>query len=298
MRKQGHRIVFVTGKGGVGKSMVAAATALQRARAGSDVLLVEFGSRSFYGSLFGLPVDQAAAGEAVHWQPGIEISRWDAESALREYLTHYLVFKSASAWILGGTAMKALVAVAPGLSELAVLGKLTAPMLHRWYKRDAAVVVVDGYATGQFMSLLRAPRGLAATAGPGPLHDQAKAITNLLRDPAICEYRLVTLAEEMPVAEACEMAADLRAETGIAPIILCNRLLDLPSRLPAVPAGTPAALFLEDLARISRRQKRALAQLTAVGNEPEGAVRRLPMIPSLEPLYLIEQLADTLEATP
>jgi len=297
MKEQGHRIVFVTGKGGVGKSIVAAATAMQMARAGGDVLLVEFGSRSFYGSLFGLPVDQAAAGEAVHWQPRIDISRWDAESALREYLTHYLVFKSASNRILGATAMKALMAVAPGLSELAVLGKLTAPMRHRWYQRDAAVVVVDGYATGQFMSLLRAPRGLAATAGSGPLHNQAKAITNLLCDPAICEYRLVTLAEEIPVAEACEMAADLRAETGIAPTIFCNRLLDLPSRLPAVPAGTPAASFLEDLARISRRQKRGLTQLTAVGKKLEGAVRRLPMIPNMHPRHLVEQLADALEAS-
>ena len=55
-RRKVHRIVFVTGKGGVGKSAVAAATALQFARAGKTVLLVELGSRSFYGPLLGLPV--------------------------------------------------------------------------------------------------------------------------------------------------------------------------------------------------------------------------------------------------
>ena len=298
MKKQGHRIVFVIGKGGVGKSLVAAATAVQMARAGNNVLLVEFGSRSFYGSLFGLPVDQAAAGEAVRWQSQINIARWDAESALREYLTHYLVFKGATERILGNTAMKALVSVAPGLSELAMLGKLTAPMRHRWYEREADVVVVDGYATGQFMALLRAPRGLAATVGSGPIHKQAKAITDLLRDPAICEYRLVTLAEELPVAEACEMAADLRQEIGIAPTILCNRMLELPSRLPAVPPGTAAASFVEDLARIARRQKHSLARLSALGEDIEGNVRVLPMIPSMDPRYLVEHLADALEVAP
>ena len=294
MKKQGHRIVFVTGKGGVGKSIVAAATALQMARAGNKVLLVEFGSRSFYGPLFDLQVDSAKAGEAVQWQPGVDIARWDVESSLREYLNHYLVFKAATNRIFGNTAMKALVAVAPSLSELAMLGKLTGPMRHRWYKREADVVVVDGYATGQFMALLRAPRGLAATAGSGPVHRETKAMADMLCDSSVCEYRLVTLAEEMPVAEACEMAADIRAETGIAPTILCNRMLNLPLKLPKVPIGTPAAPFLENLSRIDHLQKRSLARLSALGCN----VSQLPLVPSVDPWHIVEHLGEVLEAMP
>jgi Anion-transporting ATPase len=289
-----HRIVFVTGKGGVGKSAVAAATALQFARAGKTVLLVELGSRSFYGPLLGLPV----GADAVPWTSGIGIARWDVESSLREYMTHYLVFKAAADWLLNYTAMKALMAAAPSLAELSILGKLTGPMRHDWYRRDVDVVVVDAYSTGQFMALMRAPRGISQTATSGPMHRHTADITALLSEPAICEYRLVTLAEEMPTAEACEMARELRAETGIAPRIYCNRLIDLPTQLPAWPQGDPAAPFIRHMARVAARQRKSLRALQALGDDCDGPVRRLPLIPVTDAQRLLQALADALDAEP
>jgi hypothetical protein len=289
-----HRIVFVTGKGGVGKSAVAAATAMQLARAGKAVLLVELGSRSFYGPLLGLPVGS----DTVRWTPWIGIARWDVESSLREYLAHYLVFKAAADWVLNYTVMKALMAAAPSLAELAILGKLTGPMRHAWYQRDVDVVVVDAYSTGQFMALVRAPRGMSQTAASGQMHRHTADITALLSEPAICEYRLVTLAEEMPIAEACEMARDLRAETGIAPRIYCNRLIDLPPHLPAWPAGDPAAPFIRHMTRVAARQRKSLRALQALGDECDGPVRRLPLIPETDPHRLLQALADALDADP
>jgi anion-transporting ArsA/GET3 family ATPase len=289
-----HRIVFVTGKGGVGKSAVAAATALQFARAGKSVLLVELGSRSFYGPLLGLPV----GAETVRWTPRIGIARWDVESALREYVAHYLVFGVAADWLLNYTVMKALMAAAPSLAELAILGKLTGPMRHGWYRRDVDVVVVDAYSTGQFMALMRAPRGLSQTVGSGPMHRHTVAMTALLSEPAICEYRLVTLAEEMPTAEACEMARELRVETGIAARVYCNRLIDLPPQLPAWPADDAAAPFVRHMARVAARQRKSLAALQALGDERDGPVRRLPLVPATDARQLLEALADALDAEP
>ena len=213
-----HRIVFVTGKGGVGKSAVAAATALQFARAGKTVLLVELGSRSFYGPLLGLPVGAAT----VPWTSSI----------------------------------------------------------------------------GQFMALMRAPRGISQTAASGPMHRHTADISALLCDPAICEYRLVTLAEEMPTAEACEMARELRAETGIAPRIYCNRLIDLPPQLPAWPPGDPAAPFIRHMARVAARQRKSLRLLQALGDDCDGPVRRLPWIPVTDAQRLLQALADALDADP
>ena len=290
--QKGHRIVFVTGKGGVGKSVVAAATALQFARQGYNVLLAEMGSRSFYGPLLNLPVGV----EPVAWMQNIEIARWDVESTLREYISHYLPIKALTDKILGNTVMKALVAAAPSLSELAMLGKLTAPMRHTWYKRDVDVVVVDAYATGQFMALLRAPRGMAQTASSGPMHKHSSIMAQLLADPAICEYRLVTLAEEMPVSEACEMAADLYAEVGIAPRIYCNRLLELPPRMPVLDAHDPAHDFVAQMRRIDRRQRSGLAALKKLGECRQGPVQHLPLIPSVAAQDLLERLADVLQA--
>jgi anion-transporting ArsA/GET3 family ATPase len=289
-----HRIVFVTGKGGVGKSVVAAATALQFARAGQSVLLVELGSRSFYGPLLGLSVGT----DAVSWKPQIGIARWDVESALREYIARYLVFKIAADKILNNIVMKALLATAPGLAELAILGKLTAPMRHGWYKRDVDVVVVDAYATGQFMALLRAPYGLAQIAPTGPMHTHAASIFNLISDSAICEYRLVTLAEEMPIAEACDMAREIRRETGIAPSIYCNRLIDLPSRLPSLRVDDPATSFVDHMQRIAARQRESLQALAGLGANRAGPVRQLPLIATTDAQCLLEALADGLGAVP
>jgi len=289
-----HRIVFVTGKGGVGKSALAAATALQLARAGQKVLLVELGSRSFYGPLLGLAVGTGT----VAWTPRIGIERWDVESSLREYLAHYLVFKAAAERVLNHTVMKALMAAAPSLAEVAILGKLTGPMRHGWYRRDVDAVVIDAYSTGQFMALLRAPRGLSQTATSGPMHRQTAGMSELLADATICEYRLVTLAEELPTAEACEMARDLRAETGIAPHIYCNRLIDLPPRLPAWPADDPAAPFVQHMARIAARQRESLAALQALGAERNGPVRHLPLIPVNDAQRLLQAMADALDAEP
>lgn len=287
-----HRVIFVTGKGGVGKSVVAAATALQLARRGQSVLLVELGSRSFYGPLLGLPVGT----DPVRWQARVAIARWDVESSLREYLGHYLVFKAAADRILGNSVMKALVAAAPSLAELALLGRVMAPMRHSWYRRDVDVVVVDAYATGQFMAMLRAPRGLAQTAASGPMHTQSIALTRLLSDAAICEYRLVTLAEELPIAEACEMAGEILAETGMAPRVICNRLLGLPTRFKPLRASHPSAAFVAAMAHTAARQHDSLVALDALGRSRAGPVCQLPLVPTLDARRLLDVLADALDA--
>lgn len=291
--RSNHRIVFVTGKGGVGKSSVAAATALQFARRGETVLLLEFGSRSFYGPFLGLPVHN----DPVQWRPKIEVARWDVEEALREYIAHYLVFKSAANKILNNTVMKALIGAAPSMSEIAILGKLTAPMRHHWYRRDVDVVVIDAYSTGQFMAMLRAPRGLAATAPAGPIHHHTQAMVEVLADARVCEYRLVTLAEEMPVSEACEMIADIYSETGLRPRVYCNRMLSIPP-LPndaTADATTDAAAsgaFLEQMRHIDARQTSSLERLTQAG---AAMVHTLPLTPTLEINAMLERLADALE---
>ncbi len=220
--------------------------------------------------------------------------RWDVESTLREYIAHYLVFKAAADKILNNTVMKALVAAAPSLSELGILAKITAPMRHSWYQRDVDVLVVDGYSTGQFLALLRAPRGLAATAGSGPMHKHTTAITALLSDPAICEYRLVTLAEEMPISEACEMAAAIQEETGIAPHVYCNRMLTLPASFPATPGDSAAAPFVTHMQHIAQRQASALHTLKALGSHRQGRVQGLPLVLSDDASTLLDAVAQTL----
>jgi hypothetical protein len=102
----------------------------------------------------------------------------------------------------------------------------------------------------------------------------------------------------MPIAEACEMARDLRAETGIAPRIYCNRLIDLPPRLPAWPVEDPAAAFVQHMACVAARQRESLRALQALGDARDGPVRQLPLIPVTDAQRLLEALADALDADP
>ncbi len=290
-KKPPHKIVFVTGKGGVGKSSVAAATALAMAREGKSVLLVELGERSFYGPFLGLSMHEGAAS----WQKNLNVERWDMESALRELMAHYLLFSNAIAdKVLNHSVMKALTGAAPNLSELAILGKLTASMRYNWYRREVDAVVVDAYATGQFMTLLRAPRGLSVAIGSGPMGRQTRSITDKITDPSICEYRIVTLPEELPVAEACELAADIKQEVGIAAHIVCNKVIDIPRELArAKPRrDDPAYAFVAQMRRIGDRQTAAMARLESVAQRQPVAV--LPFVPTLDAAVLMDTLADSL----
>jgi len=238
----------------------------------------------------------AVGPDTALWKPRIGIARWDVESSLREYISHYLMFKAAADRVLNNTVIKALVAAAPSLAELAILGKLTAPMRHGWYKREIDVLVVDAYATGHFLALLRAPRGLSQTAASGAMHRHTTAMTRLLGDPAICEYRLVTMAEELPVAEACDTARAIRQETGTAPTLYCNRLINLPPRLPTLAADDPAAAFVGQMARVAQRQRHGLRALAALGHDRAGPVRQLPLIATTDVERLLQGLADALDA--
>jgi len=145
------------------------------------------------------------------------------------------------------------------------------------------------------MAFLRAPRGLANTAASGPMRTQTAGLTRVLSDAAICEYRLVTLAEELPITESCEMADAILAETGIAPRVYCNRMLDLPASVPELPATNPAAPFVAAMARVAARQRDGLAALDELGQSRAGPVCRLPLIPTMDPNSLLEALADVLD---
>jgi anion-transporting ArsA/GET3 family ATPase len=287
--RSAYRIIFVTGKGGVGKSSIAAATALQLARMGRSVLLVELGRRSYLGPFLNLPVGV----DPVPWQPNVSVARWEPDQALREYVTHFLVFRAAADRVLDNPLMKALVGAAPSLSELAILGKLTAPMRYRWYRRNADIVVVDAYSTGQFMALLRAPKGLALTASAGPLHRQTQWICSLLADPEICEYRLVTVAEEMAIAEACELASDIRGETGFHPIVYCNKLLQIPDlpKFAGIDERSAAFPFLEQMRRTAARQRMSLRRLDQLD---AGPARELPFVPTDDAHVMLGRLVEAL----
>lgn len=220
-----QKIVFVTGKGGVGKSLVAAAIASERARLGRKTLLVELGDTSYYQDLFSLP-------EVTHQpQPtkyGFDVALWGGESSLREYVLHYLRMEKLYKLFFDNRVMRALVNVAPGLPEIAMLGKITSGIRNVGPQLKYDDIIVDAFATGHTLALLKTPKGMKEAIPLGPMGHHSAEIDQVIRNPEITSVFIVTLLEELPVVESLELSENLTKEFGIKPKIIANRVFKLP----------------------------------------------------------------------
>jgi anion-transporting ArsA/GET3 family ATPase len=286
------KIIFVSGKGGVGKSLVAAAAAQEAARDGRRALLVELGETSYYKDFWGL----AEVGH--HPRPtegGFDLALWSGETCLREYVLHYLRLERLYSVFFENKVMRSLINVAPGLSEIAIAGKITSGIRRVGPALDYDLIVVDGYATGHALALLRAPAGIAEAIRFGPMGAHSREIGAILKDRSACAYWTVALLEELPVAETIEFASALRAEMGVATSVVANKAVSRPvaepelERLGAGPAGGVAE-FARYLLAVSRRQAGFVEALAASGLRPALA----PMVYSDAPNALVARVGEAL----
>lgn len=214
------RLIFVTGKGGVGKSLMAASLALQEASAGRKVCLVELGQQSFYESFFETRGINYEPSEVI---PQVHISLLTPDEALREYILHYLKVTKLYEILFQNKVMKAFINAAPALPELSILGKLTSD-IRDVLPTDYDVMVVDCFSTGHALALLRAPRGLSETFKVGPLNEQARSIDQVLCNNELVKYVVVTIPEELPVNESKELVQQLKAEFNADVSVICNQI--------------------------------------------------------------------------
>ncbi|MBK9293450.1 MAG: ArsA family ATPase [Oligoflexia bacterium] len=212
------KLIFVTGKGGVGKSVVAASIAVEQAKLGKKVCLVELGGQSFYESFFETRGITYEPSEVI---PLVHISLLTPDESLREFVTHYLKIPKLYEILFQNRIMKAFLSAAPALSEISILGKLTSD-IREVIVSEYDVIVCDTYSTGHALALLRAPIGLSQTFKVGPLKDHAMGIHNVICDPSKVHYVLVTIPEELPLKETLEMFDTLKKEFKADVDVVCN----------------------------------------------------------------------------
>jgi anion-transporting ArsA/GET3 family ATPase len=203
-----RRLHFVVGKGGVGKTTMTAALAQLLARAGRRTLAVEMDSTGGLPALLGAdgatPTPRPVA-------PDLHVLSLDGRAALEEYLGLIIPVKRLLQTVFSNRIYQYFVAAAPGLKELMTVGKI-------WYEatREGSggpawdAIVVDAPATGHSLQYLRMPQAARDTFGAGLVQREAAKIVDLLQDADTTTVHLVTLAEEMPVAETLETCAQLR----------------------------------------------------------------------------------------
>lgn len=209
-----RRFLAITGKGGVGKTTVAAALATAMARRGLRVLIALSEAKERMSILFGVP---PIGTDIVHIAKGICAVRITSEVAMREY--GQLVLKSRALYsaVFDNKYVRSVFAGVPGLNEWAVLGKA-------WYhatEREADgsprfdVVLFDAPATGHGVELLRVPKLIVEVVPPGILRRDAERAWQMLQDPTQSGIIVVTLPEEMPTNESIELVGTLRGELGL-----------------------------------------------------------------------------------
>jgi Mrp family chromosome partitioning ATPase len=215
-----RRLLVVTGKGGVGKSTVAAALGLLAAGSGRRVALVEVAARDHVSRTFGL-----GAADVFRERPltdGLFHVSVDAEPALREYLADQLPVKAMADVLTSSRAFAYLAAATPGFRELLTMGKvweLAQDTRRTPNARPYDLVVLDAPATGHAIALLDAPRTFADAARVGPIARQGRTISEMLLDPRRTAVVAVATPEELPVSETLMLRDRTHATIGAGPAL-------------------------------------------------------------------------------
>jgi len=285
-----RRLLVVTGKGGTGKTTVAAALALAAAARGRRVLVVETGRDENMPRLLGHrggPVGHAGARVPA----GPWVMRMDPYEALAEYLHLQLGVPGLVTRLLRQKGFRGLLDAAPGWRELVTLGKVW----HLEQARDGGRprfdwIVVDAPATGHGLTFLDVPRVVVSAVSSGPLRRHAGWVEELVRDPERTLLLPVALGEELPARETAELVTRLREQVGVAldrvvvnaiqPAPFPPELPDLDRRLaalPATPGPTPRS-WAACAAHLASRHALNRRFADEIGAETRLPVVELPLL--------------------
>ena len=204
-----RKLLFVTGKGGVGKSTVAAAIAVLAAQRGKRTLVGEVDAK---GDLADLLSTQPTTFTPRQVHPRLFAMSMDTEESLKEYLSLQLKLPLMARISPLARIFEFVATAAPGVKEILTVGKFI------WEVRrgNYDLVVVDAAATGHVVGQLAAPDAINELVHVGLIRDQTGWMIDILTDPWRTGLCIVSTPEEMPVNETIELAGRVEKDTGVA----------------------------------------------------------------------------------
>ncbi|MEO6989076.1 MAG: ArsA family ATPase [Aquihabitans sp.] len=214
-----RKLLFVTGKGGVGKSTIAASIGLLAAEQGKKTLVCEVDAK---GNLADFYEAGDTTFEPRELQPGLWAMSMNTEESLKEYLSLQLKIPLLARIGPLARTFDFIATAAPGVKEILTVGKLAWEVREKNYD----LVVVDAVASGHIVGQLTAPQGINELVQVGMIRNQTQWMLDILNDPAQTGVVIVAAPEEMPVAETIELVERLQSETEVdVAAIVVNRVL-------------------------------------------------------------------------
>ena len=284
-RLEGQQLIVVTGKGGVGKTTLAAVLGRWLASTGRRTLLLEIDPRESLHQLLGT---EPSGGNIVPAGARLSSQNVQAQAVIFDLVREKVPIRALARRIVESPVFQHFADGAPGLKEMAVLG-YALRMVEGFYRRQVDVVVLDAPATGHGASMLAAPMLLSQSIAGGQLGEMAGSLARFIADPSRCGVVLVTMGEEMPVQEAIELTALLEEKLGRPPeLVVANALYPPPPR--TAPRGTDKALMTlwRERHAVNRRELGRLRRRWG------GPLVELPLLPLDRSPALVEGLVHRL----
>ncbi len=232
-----HRLLFVTGKGGVGKTTLSLVLGLIAAKQGKKTLLVELNASSLSVLAKTKKIGYKPQ-KLIPSYPNLHVINVDPHSSFEEYILMQIKLKALYKAVFENKFVRYFIDATPGLADLMCVGKIYSVV------KDYDLVIVDAPATGHGLALLTIPQVVSSAVKVGPLGHEAQRIDELLHDAEKTRVVLVTLPEDMPVTETLELAETLKTQGFPLGTLFLNQ-----SRERLISAGDDLAVQKSSLAQ-------------------------------------------------
>jgi anion-transporting ArsA/GET3 family ATPase len=204
------KLLMITGKGGIGKTLITCALAKQALRLGRRVLVVEQSSVEQVGALLGV----SGVSHEETWHGDLGVANFTPSGNFKDFITKHLMRSGLLEVLVSNKIVHSFFTAIPGFAELMLLGRIYYA-LNLAPGRRPDLVLFDGYASGHFLSLMTTPDAVLRSGLAGPIIKQTQTVKNWLNDASQCATLYIAVPEDLVISETVEFLPALAEKSSV-----------------------------------------------------------------------------------